>query len=287
MQYAPTEKGEETKMTKKKFLKVIFWNFLSLLLFSGLAFGSSESVIIPDTSGSPGDYVTIPVKAGSILPESVVTAAQLSLRFNPNLLQVDTSNISFVGTLIPQDWQKLVYPPDDSTLNIALAGATDSISGSGTLVYIRFKVLSSASPGDTSVIHFIDIKLNEFVPPVVKDGIFRITPTSVSENENLNLPVNFNLGQNYPNPFNPTTIIPFRVNGSQFTVYGPVRTTLIIYNILGQRVNTLFDESLKPGTYQATWNGKNDAGEKVPSGVYFYRFTSGNISETRKMVLMR
>jgi len=274
-------------MTKKKFIKVILWNFLSLLLFSGFAFGSTESVIIPDTSGSPGEYVTIPVKAGSILPESVVTAAQLSLRFNPKLLQVDTSNISFAGTLIPQNWTRYAFSPDDSTLNVALAGAVDSISGSGTLVYIGFKVLSSASPGDTSVIHFIDIKLNEFVPPVVKDGVFRITPTSVHENENLNLPKDFNLGQNYPNPFNPTTIIPFRVNGSQFTVHSPVRTTLIIYNILGQRVNTLFDESLKPGTYQAIWDGKNDAGEKVPSGVYFYRLTSGGLSETRKMVLMR
>lgn len=274
-------------MMKKKFLKVFFWNIMSLLLFSRLAFGSSESVIIPDTSGSPGDYVTIPVKAESILPESVVTAAQLSLRFNPNLLQVDTSNISFVGTLIPQDWQKLVYPPDDSTLNVALAGAADFISGSGTLVYIGFKVLSSASPGDTSVIHFRDMKLNEFVPPVVKDGVFRITPTSVHENENLNLPKDFYLGQNYPNPFNPTTIIPFRVNGSQLIVHSPVHTTLIIYNLLGQKVNTLLNESLKPGTYQATWDGKNDAGEKVPSGVYFYRLTSGGPSETRKMVLMR
>jgi hypothetical protein len=274
-------------MTKKKFLKLIFWNLMSLLLFSGLAFASSESVTIPDTSGSPGDYITIPVKAESILPESIVTAAQLSLRFDPKLLQVDTSNITFTGTLIPQDWQKLVYPPDDSTLNIALAGAADSISGSGTLVYIRFKVLSSALPGDSSVIHFAEILLNEFVPPIVKDGVIRITPTSVSENENLNLPRDFNLGQNYPNPFNPTTTIPFRVDGSQFMVQSVVPTSLVIYNILGQKVNTLVNESLKPGTYQATWEGKNDAGEKVPSGVYFYRLANDNTSETRKMVLMR
>ena len=274
-------------MTKKRFLKLVFWNIMSLLLFSGLAFAGTESVIIPDTSGAPGDDVTIPVKVESISPESVVTAAQLSLRFNPKLLQVDTSNISFTGTLIPQDWQKFVYLHDDSTLNIALAGAVDSISGSGTLVYIRFKVLSSASPGDTSVIHFAEILLNEFVPSIVKDGIFRITPTSVHEDENLNLPKDFNLGQNYPNPFNPTTTIPFRVNGSQFIVHSPIHTSLAIYNVLGQKVNTLVNETLKPGTYQATWNGKNDAGEKIPSGVYFYRLTNGNISETRKMVLMR
>jgi hypothetical protein len=120
-----------------------------------------------------------------------------------------------------------------------------------------------------------------------KDGVLRITPTSVHEDENLNLPKDFNLGQNYPNPFNPTTTIPFRVNGSQFMVHSPIRTTLIIYNLLGQKVSTLVNESLEPGTYRATWDGKNDAGEKVPSGVYFYRLTNGNTSETMKMVLLR
>ncbi len=274
-------------MITKKFSKMIFWNFLSLLLFSGIAFAGTESVAIPDTSGAPGDFVTLPVVVDSISPDSMVTAAQFSLRFNANLLQVDTANTSFAGTLIPQDWQKIVYLYDDSTLNVALAGAADFISGSGTLIYIRFKVLSSANKGDTAVIHFQNVLLNEFVPPIVKDGIFRITPTSVHEEQNLNLPKGFNLGQNFPNPFNPTTTIPFRVDGSRSMVDGPFRTTLIIYNLLGQKVNSLVDETLKPGTYAAVWDGKNDAGQKVPSGVYFYRLKAGSSSETRKMVLMR
>ncbi len=272
-------------MEKRKITQIIFWNFLSLLLFSGLAFAGNESVVIPDTSGSPGEYVKIPVKANFILAESLVTAAQLSLSFNPNLLEWDS--VSFDGTLIPQDWQKAIFPPNDSTLNVALAGATDYISGSGTLVYVRFKVLSSALPGDSSIIHFKDIKLNEWVPPVVKNGVLRITSTSVSENENLNLPQNFSLGQNFPNPFNPTTTIPFRVKSLEWGVGGPVHTTLVIYNVLGQRTRSLVDENLNSGTYQVIWDAKNDRGEKVPSGVYFYRLKSGDVSEARKMVLLR
>ena len=282
MKPAPTEKGEETKMMKNKLLKVILWNFLSLLLFSGLAFASTVPVSIPDTSGSPGDIIRLPILVQNIPPDTV-WSADITVGFNPAVVQAES--VTFSGTLV-SSWADAYNIVADS-INIALAGS-QTINGSGTLVYLRFKVLSSALPGDSTVIRFKKMIFNDGEPLVsTKDGELRITPTSVSENENLNLAVNFNLGQNYPNPFNPTTTIPFRVNGSQFMVHSPVRTTLIIYNILGQRVNTLFDESLKPGTYQAIWDGKNDAGEKVPSGVYFYRLTSDNISETRKMVLMR
>ena len=282
MQYAPTEKGEETKMTKKKFLKVIFWNLLSLLLFSGLVFASTVPVSIPDTSGSPGDIIRLPILVQNIPPDTV-WSADITVSFNSAIMQAES--VIFSGTLV-SNWANAYNIVADS-INIALAGS-QTINGSGTLVYIRFKVLSSALPGDSTIVHFKKMIFNDGEPLAsAKDGVLRITPTSVHENENLNLPKDFNLGQNYPNPFNPTTTIPFRVSSSQFMVHSPVRTTLIIYNLLGQKVNALVNESLKPGTYQATWDGNNDAGEKVPSGVYFYRLTSGGLSETRKMVLMR
>jgi len=273
-------------MEKRKFLKVIFWNFLSLLLFSSLAFGDTITVAIPDTTGSPGEYVKIPIYVDYIPPESAVYSAQFSISFDPNLLEVNKDSVFFEGTLIPQNWQKWSFSPNSSTLNIALAGA-QTISGSGALAYIGFKVLSSASPGDSSIIHFSDMKFNEWKPPELRDGVLRVVPTSVYEDDNLNLPSGFSLGQNYPNPFNPTTTIPFRVRSLEFGVGRPNPTSLVIYNILGQKIRCLLDENLNPGLYQVTWEGKNDGGEKVPSGVYFYQLRSGNISKTRKMVLLR
>jgi hypothetical protein len=200
---------------------------------------------------------------------------------------VQAEKIAILSGTLTEKWSSAVNILNDSIIKIALAGA-DSISGSGTLVYLRFKVLSSASPDDSSLIHFKEMVFNEGAPPVsAKDGVLRITPTFVSENENLNLPQNFNLGQNFPNPFNPTTTIPFKVKSLEFGVGRPIRTTLIIYNVLGQEVRTLVDENLNSGTYQVIWDAKNDKGVKVPSGVYFYRLTSGDISEVRKMVLLR
>lgn len=271
-------------MMKKKFLKVIFWNIMSLLLFSGLAFASTVPVSIPDTSAAPGDIIILPILAQNI-PLDTVWSADITVGFNPAVVQAES--VIFSGTLVNNSYWTNAYNIVADSINIALAGS-QTINGSGTLVYIRFKVLSSALPGDSTIVHFKKMIFNDGEPLAsAKDGVLRITPTSVHEDENLNLPKDFNLGQNYPNPFNPTTIIPFRVNGSQFMVHSTIHTTLIIYNLLGQKVNILLNESLKPGTYQATWDGKNDAGEKVPSGVYFYRLTSGGPSETRKMVLMR
>ena len=270
-------------MEKGKILKVICRNFLSLLLFSGLAFASTVEVSIPDTTGAPGDVIKVPILVKEILPSDTVWSADIILSFNPVIVQAES--VIFSGTLV-KDWFNDFNILNDSII-IALAGS-HTISGSGTLVYLRFKVLSSALPGDSSLIHFKKMVFNEGAPPVsAKDGILKITPTAVFENDNLNLPQNFSLRQNFPNPFNPTTSIPFKVKSLEFGVGRSTHTTLIVYNILGQRIRSLVDENLNSGTYQVTWDAKNDKGEKVPSGVYFYRLKSGDVSEVRKMVLLR
>jgi subtilisin family serine protease len=111
--------------------------------------------------------------------------------------------------------------------------------------------------------------------------------TEVESEDELLIPNAYSLGQNYPNPFNPTTTIPFLVNGSLFMVRGPIHTTLIIYNILGQRVRTLIEDELLPGRYEIVWDGKDDEGREVTSGVYFYRLETGGFKETKKMILLR
>jgi len=107
------------------------------------------------------------------------------------------------------------------------------------------------------------------------------------ETEDRGKPSEFALSQNYPNPFNPATIIPFTVHGEQKTVNSSIRTTLTIYNILGQKVRTLVDEDKVPGEYQVVWDGKNDSGKKVGSGIYFYRLKIGDFSEAKRSVLLK
>ena len=90
----------------------------------------------------------------------------------------------------------------------------------------------------------------------------------------------FELYQNYPNPFNPATMI-------RFSLAHRVKVKLEIFNLLGQRVKTLVDAALAPGQHRLIWDGRNDAGLRVSSGVYFYRLKAGDYVKSRKMVLIR
>ena len=92
-------------------------------------------------------------------------------------------------------------------------------------------------------------------------------------------PVSFKLNQNYPNPFNPGTVISYQLPEAV-----PVR--LEIYNSLGQRVRTLVDDLQEAGPHGLVWDGRDDSGRGLASGVYFYRLVAGSFTESRKMVLV-
>ncbi|UCE17084.1 MAG: T9SS type A sorting domain-containing protein, partial [Gemmatimonadota bacterium] len=97
------------------------------------------------------------------------------------------------------------------------------------------------------------------------------------------LPTEYVLEQNYPNPFNPTTDVRYQIadRGS------PVHTTLKVFNMLGQEVRVLVDKVQEPGYYTATWDGCDEQGIEVASGVYFYRLQSGDFTANRRMVLLK
>jgi hypothetical protein len=93
-------------------------------------------------------------------------------------------------------------------------------------------------------------------------------------------PVSYALEQNYPNPFNPATTIRYSLAKKSDVV-------LEIYNTLGQRVRTLFSGAQGTGNYAITWDGTNDNGGHVASGVYFYRLRTGEYNAVRKLVMIR
>jgi hypothetical protein len=90
------------------------------------------------------------------------------------------------------------------------------------------------------------------------------------------------LGQNYPNPFNPTTTIEYLVPDGALQ---PV--SLVVYDVTGARVRTLVDAPQRGGRYAVEWDGRNEIGQRVSSGVYFYRLVQPGFSSTRKMVVLK
>ncbi|HEX7401422.1 MAG TPA: SBBP repeat-containing protein [candidate division Zixibacteria bacterium] len=107
------------------------------------------------------------------------------------------------------------------------------------------------------------------------------TPSEVKdETGDREKPSEFNLSQNYPNPFNPTTKIEFTLAKSGFV-------TLQIYDVLGRKVRTLVSQELSSAYKSVIWDGKNEDGKEVASGVYFYQLRVGDFSQPRKMILLK
>ena len=94
------------------------------------------------------------------------------------------------------------------------------------------------------------------------------------------LPAYVLLGLNYPNPFNPMTTISYRLTQEEYVV-------LSIWNLAGQYVRELVRTTQPAGHYSATWNGRDEAGSLVGSGVYLYQLRAGDLRVTRKMALMK
>ena len=113
-------------------------------------------------------------------------------------------------------------------------------------------------------------------------GLYRIslgTLTSVTESRE-GLPATCELDQNYPNPFNAGTVI-------RFSIPTATKATVTIHNLLGQTVRKLVDERIEAGVHSARWDGRNDAGQRMSSGVYVYRLQTAQSTMTRKLVLVK
>jgi len=116
----------------------------------------------------------------------------------------------------------------------------------------------------------IDLSTNESALSETVSGL----TTGVSQHSSKS-PLSFELNQNFPNPFNPSTSIQFNLPRTGFT-------TLTVYNLLGQEVVTLVNETKPAGSYTVQWNAQN-----MTTGMYFYELTSGTLTQVKKMMLVK
>jgi len=136
-----------------------------------------------------------------------------------------------------------------------------SIPGAGTFYYLVQGVDFAGNPGDVSNEAAVDL-------------------TSIVGVAAGPAPARTGVEQNRPNPFNPATVI-------RLALAEPSHATVEVFNARGERVRTLLDGPRAAGWIDLLWDGRDDAGRPVSSGVYLYRFTAGRTVETRKMTLMR
>lgn len=134
---------------------------------------------------------------------------------------------------------------------------------------------------------YLGIPFETLYPESTRDSVmarvltFFKTITGISSHTNP-ITDDFQLLQNYPNPFNPSTTISYSLNNTT-----TMHVQLKIYDLLGREVLSLIDEQKKVGKHEVTWDGRNEHGEPVASGIYIYRLQVGENAKFRKMTLVR
>lgn len=176
-----------------------------------------------------------------------------------------------------------LYRIDKSNASSVLIGST----GFGTGRAIAFDAegrLFGLSGGSNQPLYRIDTTtaIGTLIGNTGKSGLsaMAVRGSTVDVAENSAMIKEFSLLPNYPNPFNPSTVIGYQIaNNSQ--------VSLKIYNMLGQEVRTLVNTTQSAGQYKVQWDGKDNSGKAVSSGIYFYRLEAGSFVKTRKMMLMK
>ena len=167
-----------------------------------------------------------------------------------------------------------VFQPADQSIDLGpvtwrgwkfLEMSLDSVTGV-TKQFSDFILEQADSGSKTGVLYFDDMRLNATVTGARRPAVLG--------------PTVFRLEQNYPNPFNPETRIAFDLPSTS-------EVTLVILDMLGRRVRTLISGERPAGRFTVTWNGRDDGGNAVASGAYFYRIQAGSNIMTRKMMLIR
>jgi hypothetical protein len=156
-------------------------------------------------------------------------------------------------------------------------GGKAVLNYSGTPVYARRNYWATPTPDSATLfggaVLFTPYLPTEPPPPAAP----RI---AVEEGSEETLPKKYSLGQNYPNPFNPATTISFSLAQSE-------KVKLKIYNLLGQEVLTLLNGEKPAGTHQIVWDGRDENGITVASGIYFYKLEAAGFKEVKRMVFLK
>ena len=149
-------------------------------------------------------------------------------------------------------------------------------------MYCHLKISENGSRNSSSNSIYQPISYDEYllIKNVLLLDLMELNHDEDIENEPIPSIIETRLFSNYPNPFNPTTTISFDISTESIV-------KIDVYNIRGQRVKSLVDEYYQVGRYTIDWNGTDDNGKNVSSGLYFYQMRVGDFIQTRKMIMMK
>ncbi|NOZ62496.1 MAG: T9SS type A sorting domain-containing protein [Calditrichaeota bacterium] len=217
---------------------------------------------------SPKEFL-LPIK---VRVNGNMFSAQGKLQFDDRVLQLK----EFFPANGVKDFA-ITHQVNNGNIDFALAGA-HPVKDENELVY--FKFAAKVDNGEIATnLNLANLIMNE--------GRIAVTIENETVSLNPTLPQKYGLKQNYPNPFNPSTMISFNLSRQ-------ANVKISVFDVSGKEVRVLVNEKTQPGYHHIEWDGRNNFGEKVASGVYFYRMQineangkTAPFSDVKKMILMK
>ncbi|HTY58739.1 MAG TPA: LamG-like jellyroll fold domain-containing protein [Bacteroidota bacterium] len=208
------------------------------------------------------------------------------------LYQVQDTNKILVHNWYHLIWERKKITTDSGVVALVVRNASDQLEYKGVLTGVKAPLMGGSktppgahlrvgrgNPNSTDWWYIPpfqgkidDLKLYNYAAA----GITAIAPGTGG----TSAPGRFALYQNYPNPFNPSTRISFEIPKA-------LQTSIVVYDMLGRKVRTVVNEEMHAGAHVAVWDGRNDSGQSVATGVYIYKLTAGTMSKSQKMMLLK
>lgn len=262
---------------------------IAILLVPSMIFAAASHEFAVGTATTENNTVVVPLV---VTNEANLTAIDIPLKFSEGVtlreVNFENTRVSYfdlkvaninnaertvVIGLLPQ--MSAAYKPDLDAGTGAVANLVFE-ANDPSVTEVTVEAIELQNPGHYLVFVYHDFDENETPHIRVERPEFETVTVSFSGlSPGSELPTTFALNQNYPNPFNPSTEIAFDL---------PVAShvELTIYNVLGQRVETLIDGEMEAGSHMKTWDAT-----PYSSGIYFYRISAKNFTETKKMLMLK
>ncbi len=204
--------------------------------------------------------------------------ARLQLHYNSDELSLKEIT---PGPLLQLNDKTLAFFTDENketgTVDVAIAvlgnGANQEVAGNGSILSLKVQLKTPQEANAKLALQNLQIFDRHL-------RALTVQKTELEIIQNKGIPTKFELSQNYPNPFNGSTEVYFRLPQTS-------KVKLTVLNVLGQPVRTLVDEKLPAGSYRRTWDGRNESGQEVVSGVYLLKMEAGSFCEFRRMAYVK
>jgi hypothetical protein len=256
----------------EKLMSQLFRSIFSIVVTFLLALGVTNDVM------AENKLKVVRTSASELTVNLENSAPVSAIQFSVNARgDIQFMQMSIGSRAAAANWELYSYRKNDSTWNVVMLSPIRKPfdQGEGTLVSIQY----GDDPSKTSDSVVVSLSRTEIVDPQAQILPLELQDTRWATRQQES-PALFSFNQNFPNPFNPSTTI-------SYTLHRPANVQLVIYDIAGREIKRLVSQYQFEGSYAANWESTDEAGRRVPSGVYVARLLVEQESAIRKMVLTK